>query len=333
MTDFMESPLFDIAINPRFRGKLPAGDSSAWWRYNNTFETRTLSPIQLAREIWKGYSYTAPHAKVRHPVGKTKSGHTRWSAYRRAENWQSAQHLALDFDEGDETSDPEVLARDPFIKKHGSFIHTTSSSTLKHPKSRAVFILDTPYTDAEKYGEASAALTWKFSGRADSACSDPARVFFGAHHCDVIRLGNILPKEVVESIVSEFNKYLEGERRRQPKRRSIPTESLALKAQMVEDALRRIPPRGAYDDWLRVLMAVHSALPGPIGEILCENWSPGYPGEISYKFGSFSESGNGKGAVTLGTLYWMASSHGWDRIEAIQRIAGPHMVPEEGEVF
>jgi hypothetical protein len=75
----------------------------------------------------------------------------------------------------------------------------------------------------------------------------------------------------------------------------------------VRAMLRCIPPQGDYKaDWLRVLAAVHSAYPDATGVALCEEWSPGYPGEIERKFRSFGRYTGQHGPATVGTLVWLA---------------------------
>ncbi|MCB0106336.1 MAG: bifunctional DNA primase/polymerase [Caldilineaceae bacterium] len=74
----------------------------------------------------------------------------------------------------------------------------------------------------------------------------------------------------------------------------------------VSDALSHIPAQLSYQEWVSVLMAVHSAYPDDRGVTLCEAWSPGYDGEIAAKFKSFNSNG-----VTIGTLAYMAKQHGW----------------------
>ncbi len=97
---------------------------------------------------------------------------------------------------------------------------------------------------------------------------------------------------------------LPGRLYRPPGRRGAPS------LDELRTMLRHIPPRGDYrEDWLRVLMAVHSVCPGPAGVALCEEWSPGTPGEVARKFASFRREG--AGAVTLGTLIHLARRHGW----------------------
>ncbi len=80
----------------------------------------------------------------------------------------------------------------------------------------------------------------------------------------------------------------------------------------VRELLRFIPPCGDYrDDWLRVLAAVHSIYPGPEGEALCEEWSPGHPGEVARKFRSFGRYQGQRGPAGVGTLYHLAKLGGW----------------------
>ena len=76
--------------------------------------------------------------------------------------------------------------------------------------------------------------------------------------------------------------------------------------------LRHIPPRGDYKDhWLTVLAAVHSVYPGPEGVALCEEWSPGAPGEVARKFASFGRYHGEHGPAGVGTLVYLARRHGW----------------------
>ncbi len=90
----------------------------------------------------------------------------------------------------------------------------------------------------------------------------------------------------------------------------------------VRDLLRHIPPRGDYqDDWLRVLAAVHSIYPGPDGVALCEEWSPGTPGEIARKFASFGRTAGRKAGV--GTLVYLAKQGGWRRPARVRIVLPP----------
>lgn len=77
----------------------------------------------------------------------------------------------------------------------------------------------------------------------------------------------------------------------------------------VADAIKHIPRRMDYYDWLRVLMAVHDEYPDGRGIAICEAWSPGYEGEVARKFRSFDRTS--KSGVTIATLFHMAKKNGW----------------------
>jgi hypothetical protein len=79
-----------------------------------------------------------------------------------------------------------------------------------------------------------------------------------------------------------------------------------LQAQL-KRALSYLPTQMRYDQWLTVLMAVHSQLPGPEGVRLVEAWSPGTEGEVARKFKSFQPDGG----IGLGSLFKLARSYGY----------------------
>jgi hypothetical protein len=78
----------------------------------------------------------------------------------------------------------------------------------------------------------------------------------------------------------------------------------------VRAALAHIPVYQTYDNWLRVLLAVHAIFPGETGINLIEQWSPGYPGEVARKFRSFARETDGP-KVTAATLFYLARQHGY----------------------
>lgn len=90
----------------------------------------------------------------------------------------------------------------------------------------------------------------------------------------------------------------------------------------IADALKHIPKRMDYYDWLRVLMAVHDAFPNSTGIRLCEAWSPGYDGEVEHKFRSFDRTA--KSGVTVATLFHMAKENGWQTIRPQKRRVMTH---------
>jgi len=80
----------------------------------------------------------------------------------------------------------------------------------------------------------------------------------------------------------------------------------------MREILRHIPPGGDYTaDWLRILAAIHTVYPGSDGIALCEEWSPGKPGEVARKFASFKRDGRATNATSVGTLIYAAKQHGY----------------------
>lgn len=82
----------------------------------------------------------------------------------------------------------------------------------------------------------------------------------------------------------------------------------------LHDALFAIPNDIVYDDWVKVMMAVHHATGGSKGGLsLVQAWSADYPGynskEVAGKWRSF---GRAEGAlVTVESLFAEARNHGW----------------------
>ena len=178
---------FHIGINPLWPGvKLPHGDPR-WGQYTASFhrEQHTLDSF-IRRVTGDGYSFC--------PVMR--------QGYRAAKNYESAQQIGLDDDRGTQESSLEALAADRFLVDHAAFLYETPSSTPECPKSRIVFILDQPFTDADKYRTSQEAMWWKY-GATDAHVAEPARFFYGRPNARCINLGNILYRDVLQEEVIE----------------------------------------------------------------------------------------------------------------------------------
>jgi len=181
---------FQISINRTCPAeKLPQGDPR-WYRFTRSFWPETHTLDSLVAEIQEGHSFA--------PV--VRDGH------RKQENFVSAQHLGLDSDTGDYRSSLESLRGDSFIANHAALLYETHSSTLEHPKSRILFLLEQHYTDGLAYRIAQQALAWRY-GFTDQSVAEQSRFFYGARNCRVIRLGNLLRAAVLEREVVQ--PYLE----------------------------------------------------------------------------------------------------------------------------
>lgn len=178
---------FDIAINELWPGeKLPVGDPR-WGQYTHSFqkESHTLESL-IKRITVDGCSFC--------PVMR--------SSHRKADNFISAQHIDLDDDRGTQESSLASLAADLFIADHAAFLYESPSSTPEKPKTRVVFILDSPLTTATDCRTAQEAMLWRFQGT-DEHVKDPARLFYGRPNAQVRNLGNILYGDVLQQEVIE----------------------------------------------------------------------------------------------------------------------------------
>lgn len=132
-----------------------------WAAFNNAFENVETNVMDFCNAIYIGRAYCP------------------WmDGIRKVENFQLAQHIAVDIDTGDKRADLEELARHPLVQGYGAIIHETPSHTPYAPRARVIFILDEPIRTAEGYKAAIQVVTDLFDG-ADPACVDAARFFFG----------------------------------------------------------------------------------------------------------------------------------------------------------
>ena len=217
-----------ITINRRWAAQklgLPP-DEKRWARYNGSFVAEEHTAFSLLEQVAKGYSFCAVlggcqgqccGAWCYSPEHKLMPGHCgRPHGYRRNRHFQSAQFIALDFDTGDQRSGFDHLLKQPLIAQHGSFLYTTLSHTSEHPKCRAVFVTEVPFTDPDYYRRAKRAVMAQLPW-GDASVHDPARLFYGSHPVlgQTQYLANILPLEVVDQLIEAHRLLLEAE---QPRR-------------------------------------------------------------------------------------------------------------------
>lgn len=238
-----------IAINYQHKGKNPAGLTSEqtrsfWRKFNGDFVNRTLTVDELINAIASGHAFTAQHNR-----------------YREAGNFLQAQHIALDFDTKDERSTFAYLLQDPFIANYCTFLYTTPSHTPEAPKCRAVFVLDKPIRDREKYTLLTAALVKRY-GAADEKCRDAVRLFFGSEGCLVERIGKVLPLEAAAvELVEPYRAFLALEQQRREERAKdlcvvgsgdVSAEALNRHLQLLLDRVRLAPEGEKHDTRLRI---------------------------------------------------------------------------------
>lgn len=281
---------YKIAINKmKLAGKLPEGDRR-WPEFNDSFENLELDIEDIANAIYCGQAY-CPHVNGR----------------RNTDNFVCAQYIAVDLETHDERSSMKYLANMELVKVYGGLIYNTPSHTEADPRSRVLFFLDQPLTTAPAYKSAIEFIYTLFPG-SDTNCIKASGFFYGSKDCKFEWIDNVFPLAHLRRYYARYHKEVKPVSPPQPVR-SAPAVSVPLpqdEAQKVQDALRRIDPmRISYQEWVNVLMALHREL-GDSGLSLAEQWAQGKPGEVGKKWKSFKNSGNGSGAVTLGTVYHMA---------------------------
>lgn len=110
---------------------------------------------------------------------------------RARETFVNAQLLALDFDAG--TLDAATAAALPFVQAHGAFVYPSASSTPEHPKTRVVFVLSEPVTDAARFEALLRGLIAHFADwQPDPACKDAPRFFYGSDVPGALYIGKTL---------------------------------------------------------------------------------------------------------------------------------------------
>ena len=166
---------YKIAFSRMATGKLPQGDPR-WGEFTTSFVNHELEVVDIANYIYLGHAYCAWLKGDR----------------RNSENFQLAQHIAIDLDTEDERSTMDYLLRHPIVRMYGGIIHTSPSHTPDKPRARVIFFLDQPITDGARYSRAYTTVASLFNG-ADPVCKDPARFFYGAIECDWIPLMQELP--------------------------------------------------------------------------------------------------------------------------------------------
>lgn len=113
----------------------------------------------------------------------------------------SSQLLALDLDKCDMNLHQLEDSSD-FIQDYAFMMYPTPSSTSEHPKTRILFVLDTPVEQSSRWRVLQLALMETFAEvKPDEACKDPARLFYGCQTRNYyVNYEARLPVELVGSL-------------------------------------------------------------------------------------------------------------------------------------
>ena len=208
---------YKIAISEMaLRDKIPTGDPR-WIDFTGSFRNMELLKSDIAAMINDGHAFTTWHdGKVKPPFAE------KYPQWRNSENYVLGQHIGLDFDAGTEASSIPKLAGDVFVRQYAALVYATPSSKPEAPKSRVLFVLDTPIMQARNYVLATRALLWLFGG-ADPKCKDPCRFFYGSQNCDAAFLNRVLPLDKVKEIIKQY--LTTGEEAKAQQSASTPAEA------------------------------------------------------------------------------------------------------------
>ena len=189
---------YKIAVSSMaLRDKIPTGDPR-WPDFTGSFRNMEILKSDFAAMINEGHAFTTWHD------GRFKPDYAgKYTQWRNGENYVLGQHIGLDFDAGTEASSIPKLAGDVFVRQYAALVYSTPSSLPEAPKSRVVFVLDTPIMQARNYVLATRALLWLFGG-ADPKCKDPCRFFYGSMGCDAAFLNRVLPLDKVKEIIQQY---------------------------------------------------------------------------------------------------------------------------------
>lgn len=297
---------FKLSINPHLDGKSitsPAGN------FSKPFYSRSLSIPELAGEIEQGRAWCCATLK---------------DDYRKSDNFIEAQLIAVDIDSN--LTIERALELD-FVRRYGLFVYTSVSHGIAKDgkpacdRFRIVFALSTPESDPERY-KAAVRAVMSAMGESDPACKDSVRYWAGNRNAETIILpGGFLPDDFVARAIERES----AERESFAEQAEHWTNSLdeKKKIELVRSALAVIPPRrpgtGTYDESMSVIAALANTFDPWTASELGEAWSPsqryedGENWHVPTKIRSFRrERGKGKKTITLGSLFYIARSYGWE---------------------
>lgn len=178
-----------LSVSPHFINKdnrAPAtpnketGEISNAWAYS-AFDTVAWTPVQIYQHIAAGKAICVAALK-----GKR----------RKREDFESAQIVGLDFDDH---TDVDELMDDPFIEEYAFLVYRTPSWTPEAPRSRALFLLDSPINDGARYKRLMLRLLQRFQSADD--LKDEVRIFYGSTHPGAVMTNNSrLPVAILEAL-------------------------------------------------------------------------------------------------------------------------------------
>lgn len=190
MKTFKNETTIEVMLSTMLKGKSPPSwGGKDWAAFHKSFHRVSLTPYELAGQIWLGHSFT--------PV---------WETARKEENFVAAHHIAFDFD-GVGAALDSLMEKGTLAWTFCSFAYSTPSSTPEHPKSRVVFLLSDPICNPQRYRELYQALAAVFTlegAETDPQCKDPLRLYFGSPQCEMRGNWSALPLSAQNYYIEKF---------------------------------------------------------------------------------------------------------------------------------
>lgn len=181
-------------------------------------------------------------------------------------------------------------------------------------------VCETPDEHKRAFLAADAYMLATYGLSLDKSTKDPGRVCYVTHDPQATSNGATVPLEVAKwapEELAEVPRPTPAAKREAPRAGTTPATPGAIilrtgngtretTPEDVRDMLAAIPPRPAYDVWLRIASAVWDATDEATGTALLNEWSPEEkPGEYAEKFKYRLAD------VRTGTLVMLAKEHGW----------------------
>lgn len=256
----MNEPPVALSVSKHFHNKenrAPlrpnrAGEMSNLYAHG-AFDNVSWTPGQIAKHVTSGKAIC---------VAATRND------WRKSENFVSSQIMGVDFDNGQGV---QALTDDTLIEQYAFLVYPTPSSSPQQPRSRALFLLDQPIADPDRYRCLLRRLLLYFQTKdADEACKDAVRMFYGSTHLGYIEIDRlVLPIKALESLPPHPRESIALQRAEEPfVTSSLDNERYRTYVEnAVENELHDLRTSGSHRNEALFLSAV------ALGELVGASWT------------------------------------------------------------
>ncbi len=150
--------------------------------YAKGFVSHTLTIGELANQIKNGFAYGSHYH----------------NAYRNSDNFQAADIVSVDIDEG--MTIDEALSH-PLVQRAATLVYTTASHQPDAHRFRIVFALPRTITDPIEFRSVMRSLALRLNG--DGSTVDPARMFYGNRNAEIFSLGRGIDDQLLAELIEQ----------------------------------------------------------------------------------------------------------------------------------